>query len=49
MIVCERSVMSTLPLTGMGVVGRIITNPAVMDVTPAGLKRVALASGVKLV
>jgi 3-oxoacid CoA-transferase subunit B len=35
-----------LPLTGTGVVNRIITDLCVLDVTPAGLKLVELAQGI---
>ncbi|MCZ8152930.1 MAG: CoA transferase subunit B [Rhodobacteraceae bacterium] len=36
----------TLPLTGQGVVNRIITNLGVLDVVPGGLKLIELADGV---
>jgi len=38
----------TLPLTGVGVVNRIITDLAVMDVTPEGIKVVEMAPDVTL-
>jgi 3-oxoacid CoA-transferase subunit B len=36
----------TLPLTGVGVINRIISDLGVFDVTPEGLKAVELAAGV---
>jgi 3-oxoacid CoA-transferase subunit B len=38
----------TLPLTGKAVVDRIITDLAVMDITPQGLKVMELADGVTM-
>ena len=38
----------TLPLTGQGVVDRIITDLAVLDITPEGVKVVEIAPGVTI-
>ena len=36
----------TLPLTGAGVVHRVITDLCVLDITPSGLEAIELAPGV---
>ncbi len=38
----------TLPLTGLGVINRIITDLGVLDITPKGLKLLELAPGVTI-